>query len=234
MQWRSLKSNALSGLLRSLNRPVNLVCLVILMMGISERVFAACPPPISWSRTHNSPASDTDEAKAVAHYPTGEVVVVGFEARPDVSEGRNWMIRKYDATGILLWSRTYNSGPGMTTDEANGVAVDTNGDIVVVGHGDNDSTGGISYNWLIRKYNSAGNLIWHFDGSTPFAGSQSEIHDVTTDSSDNIYVTGRWANEWRTQKFDAWANPLLDLTYDSADPFASLREHQIRMADPSD
>jgi len=111
-----------------------------------------------WSVDYNSPSDGFEEAKAVAVDSSENIVVVGYDDRFDIGESMNWMIRKYDPAGSLLWSRTYNS-PADGWDVANAVAIDTSDNIIVVGEEDRpDITEGP--NWRIRKYDSSGSVVW--------------------------------------------------------------------------
>ena len=110
-----------------------------------------------WSRTYNSPANGNDSPFRVAIDRNGNVVVAGSEVRSDVGQGKNWLVRKYDSGGNLLWSRSYNS-PANLDDEARGVAVDADGNVIVAGY-ETRTDLGQGQNWLVRRYDSAGNLL---------------------------------------------------------------------------
>jgi len=74
---------------------------------------------------------------------------------------------------------------GSNTDDASGVATDSLDNIIVVG--DTSSDGAGFQDVLIAKYNSSGVLQW----ARTFGGTDNDVGiAVTTDSSDNIIVTG--------------------------------------------
>ena len=84
----------------------------------------------------------------------------------------------------LAWIATLG---GSDNDEGRDMAIDSSGNIYVIGYGDSQTT---SYNdGLIAKYNTAGALEWQrylgggFETSTVF-------ESVTVDSSGNVYVAG--------------------------------------------
>ncbi len=116
-----------------------------------------------WSRTYNGPANGDDFACGVAVDGSGNAYVAGVETRTDVGQGRNWLVRKYDASGNLLWSQGYN-GAANLADEADACAVDGNGDVVVGGM---ETVTGQGMNWLIRKYAAGGTLVWSVTHSSP-------------------------------------------------------------------
>lgn len=170
-----------------------------------------------WSRSYNSPADDWDAAFAVACDAAGNVVVAGMETRSDVAEGINWLVRKYDPGGALLWSRSYNHPATFgLQDQAWAVAIDGAGAIVVAGEVYED---GEQLNLMVRKYDAAGTVLW----SRTFNNSQSNDdagYGVALDGAGNILVAGiqddpngiGTAYDWALWKFDGAGNPVWSLT----------------------
>ncbi len=158
-----------------------------------------------WSKGYNSPADSADIAYGVAADASGNIVVAGYEYRPDLNQSYNWRIRKYDPYGNPLWSQGYN-GPADSVDSAYGVAVDISGNIIVVGNEDGNITGEDS-NWRIRKYDPSGGLLWSEDYNSP-ADSTDVAYGVAADASGNIVVVGEedrpdlgQFNNWRIRKY---------------------------------
>ncbi len=148
-------------------------------------------------------SGDISRAYGVAVDGSGNTVAVGTELR---GGGTDWRIRKYDSAGVALWTQTYN-GPGNLEDTAYGVAIDSNGNAIVVG---NQCNGGLNYDWVIQKYNPNGGLIWQqtYDGP---ANGWDEAYAVAVDKSDNIVVVGKeWTGNvsgerynWVIRKYDS-------------------------------
>ena len=101
---------------------------------------------------------------------------------------------KFDAAGQRLWS-TYMGG--TLHDIAQGITVDSNGDVLITGH--TESTGSIStvgtyatvyslnYDVFVTKFNTNGVRQWGtYFGDT----GADEAYAITTDGTNNIYVTG--------------------------------------------
>jgi cysteine-rich repeat protein len=80
----------------------------------------------------------------------GNFVIAGNGQRDDFSEGVNALIRKLDADGNEVWTRSYNSG-GAQGDESRSVATDSTGRIFVVGSTEQADGDGSSDAW-IRAY----------------------------------------------------------------------------------
>ena len=96
-------------------------------------------------------------------------------------------ISKYNINGERLWSRILGSDK---VEIASSVTVDSQNNAILAGYTygefNNQTNAGYSDNILI-KFNSEGSQLW-----TRIFGSveAEEIFDITTDSNDNIYVTG--------------------------------------------
>lgn len=85
------------------------------------------------------------------------------------------------------WVKRQN-GDANVMDKANGLVVDHNGNVIVTGLSDGDiNTSGT--NWATIKYNADGNIQWEKRYNGPANGSD-EAKAITTDTSDNIYITG--------------------------------------------
>ena len=105
------------------------------------------------------------------------------------------LIAKYDANGNSIWAK--NEG-GTDSDYTNGICVDLNGNITVVGTFyyvdiSIDSitlTNSGAYNILIANFENNGQVNW----AKSIGGSgQESANSVITDQAGNIYVTG-WFN----------------------------------------
>ena len=173
---------------------------------------------ILWNRSYNSPANDQDWASGVAIDGANNIIVAGNESRTDLGQEENWLIRKYDPAGTLLWSRSYNS-PGDGVDQLHDVAVDHSDNIIVVGWEDREPDLGEWANWLIRKYDAGGALVWSRSYNSP-ADSNDYAMDVAVDSMDNIIVAGTETRsdlgsgkDWRIVKYDSGGNILWSRTY---------------------
>lgn len=179
---------------------------------------ASCPPRFAWAATYNSPANSLDGANAVAVDGEGNIVVAGHEDRSDLGQGHNWLVRKYDGTGRLVWSKSYNS-PANRWDSANAVAVDARGNVVVAGQEDKFDLGQ-GFNWLIHKYDPAGNLLWAKSYDSP-AHQWDSASAVAVDAMGNVYAAGRedrpdlkQGANWLVRKYDSGGELVWAKTHD--------------------
>jgi len=139
-----------------------------------------------WSRSYSSPAQGYDRPYGIVADPaTGSLVVAGNEERTDLGQSYNWLIRKYDNAGNLLWSSGYTSA-GSAVDSAYGIAMDPSGSVYVAGE---ETVAGQGTNWLVRKYSIGGALIWSV-GYNGAANGNDIAYGVTVDAAGNILVTG--------------------------------------------
>ena len=95
------------------------------------------------------------------------------------------VVRKYDATGKLVWGKTFDSG---ANDSANGVAVDAADNVFVVGY-EEDFDG--SRDILLRKLSSAGAGLWTQRYNAGVTGADDIGFGVAIDSmGDAIFAAG--------------------------------------------
>jgi hypothetical protein len=135
-----------------------------------------------WSRQFGS--NHNDYAR-VAVDAAGNVFAAGSTRaplQPATSAATGAFVRKYDPAGNVLWTRQ----PGSSTFEwLVGVAVDTRGNVIVVGSVDGRTIG--TGDAFVRVYDSAGNVLWMRQfGSSGADGAQG----VAVDAAGSVFVVG--------------------------------------------
>ena len=138
-------------------------------------------------------AGSRDEAGAVVLQPDGKIVVVGT-AR--AGSNPNFAVARYNRDGSL--DATFGLGGMVTTDisgefdQATGVALQTNGKIVVVGETRSGGAAGIDF--ALVRYRRDGSLDTGFgEGGiviTDFAGGDDAAHAVALRPDGRIVVAG--------------------------------------------
>ena len=127
--------------------------------------------PKQWRRTWG--VSLYEEGKAVTVDSVGNVYMAGYINKFSTTV-YDAFLAKYDASGTQLWNKTWG---GDNNDFANGVAVDSLGNVYIVGS--TNSFGNGVYDVFIVKYDSSGNLIW----SKIWGGDNNDnANGVTVDS----------------------------------------------------
>ena len=116
------------------------------------------------------------------------------------------------AEGVAeLWHRVYDSGGD---DVANGVAIDSQDNVIVAGYTTNASG---KTDFYTIKYDKNGDEIWSktYDG-----GNNDAAYDVAVDSQNSILVTGYTTNAgtgsaFYTIKYNSYGDEIWSKTYDS-------------------
>jgi len=136
-------------------------------------------------------ASAYDSALDAAVDGPGNVYVAGYAygALPGQTSSDYYydaFVRKYDSSGSELWTRQFGTSGG---DVAQGVAVDSSGNIYVAGDTDNALPGqNTNINAFVRKYNGSGNEVWTRQFGT--AEAYDSALGVVVDGSGNVYAAG--------------------------------------------
>jgi hypothetical protein len=127
----------------------------------SPRIFVVKFAPngsVSWQRIWNGTTVRGVGRPGVAVGAGGAVFVSGTS----VNNGNDAVLLKFDATGALLWERTWG---GTESDEGFAVATDPDGSAYLTGTA--TSFGPSSSGLFVVKFDGAGNLVWQriSDGS---------------------------------------------------------------------
>jgi hypothetical protein len=115
-----------------------------------------------WTRSYTGRAHliHPARANAIAVDPAGCVIAGGSETGPSLPPGDDWLLRKYNPDGDLMWERSWNSLDDRLTlanDAIRFVGADAKGDLYVLG----DSRAGEAPPVpLLRKYSSTGDVLW--------------------------------------------------------------------------
>lgn len=158
-----------------------------------------------WVRRYNGEGNGSDVASAIAIDGSDNVYVAGTT----FGHGTwgDFTIVKYYPNGDTAWARSYN-GPANGYDRAYAIIVDDSGNICATGY--------IAYavgeaDFGTIKYDSSGYLLWMSRYNGP--GNMNDIaFDITTDSSNNVYVTGvsgfHPSYDYATVKYDSHGGEL--------------------------
>jgi uncharacterized delta-60 repeat protein len=145
-----------------------------------------------------------DEALDMAVDGAGNVYVTGFE-RGTSGTGKNFLTIKYNPNGDTLWTRIY-SYSSNENEQANSIAVDGSGNVIVTGQSDSDPTTVTNDDYATVKYNSNGVQQWAMRYNGP-GNARDRAVKVVADASGNVFVTGRSDNgtndDYVTIKYNA-------------------------------
>ncbi len=142
---------------------------------------------IAWQRNFNTSSTKNDYGIAVTEDSAGNIYVAGTT---DNSGSANFdvVILKYNVSGALQWSNTFNSSFSKN-DIGTALKVDGNGNLYVTASSEGSTT---TFDYLLLKYNAAGALQWNkrYD----FASLIEIPIGVDFDASGNVFITGASAS----------------------------------------
>jgi hypothetical protein len=179
----------------------------------SRLLLAACLGVISISPVsaqewaHSWGGSAPEGANSVARDSAGNVYVVGDTS----SFGAGWydvLLLKFDSSGNLVWARTWG---GQDADFGGAVAVDQAGGIYVAGQ--TASFGAGSYDALLLKFDSSGNLLW----ARTWGGEDYDAaYDIALDADGGLYLAAEsysFGNSAVLLKFGSGGDLVLSRTW---------------------
>ncbi len=175
--------------------------------------------------------SEYDAGKSITTDVVGNVYVTGYFQSPTITFGSYTLnnsgiddifLVKYDENGNTLWAK--NAG-GIYTDHGNSITTDASGNVYVTGEfaspiitfgGDTLFNVG-SDDIFLAKYDANGNILWVKDAGGS-AGEQG--YSINTDTSGNLYITGKFGSPTITfgsdTLYNAGSDDIFLVKYDSS------------------
>ncbi|MEO5675119.1 MAG: SBBP repeat-containing protein [Chitinophagales bacterium] len=159
---------------------------------------------VIWRAMFNASGNGPDEVLAIIVDASQNVYTTGFGKSADV--GNDFLTIKLNSTGTILWSKFYNNDQANGYDQANSIALDGDGNVIVTGQSDEDETAFTNDDYLTIKYSNDGSELWtaRYNG---LGNETDRAVKTVTDNSNNIYITGRSFNgnddDYVTIKYDA-------------------------------
>jgi hypothetical protein len=137
-----------------------------------------------WSKTYNAPHGGNDYATGVWVDYDGNVYVTG--AATDTINGYDIHTLKYNASGSLVWTKTWNDTTYNSNDSAVAIIGDTLGNLYIIA----SSTRAENRDYLILKYDTAGNELWNIAYNGLDNGDDIPAAIAIEPTTNDIYVTG--------------------------------------------
>ena len=145
---------------------------------------------VIWSVVYNAPGDGSDEASALVVDAAGDTYVTGLGKSDSTSS--DFLTAKVDALGNIVWARLFDS-PFNQYDQANGICIDSAGNVFVTGQCDRDVGMNTNDDIYTVKYDANGNLIWA-QGYNGSGNATDRGARCVSDSTGAVYVTGRSDN----------------------------------------
>ncbi len=130
-----------------------------------------------WVKTYGNGEKDVGESGyGVVTDSQNNIIVI---AKADYNFG-DYLTLKYDSSGNLLWSRTYDGGG---EDYAKDITVDNSDNVIITGYSYRSHN---DWGWCTIKYSPDGETDWikRYNGTSPYGSG------ITTDPDGNIIVVG--------------------------------------------
>ena len=134
---------------------------------------------VKWQKAYGGSGDEVITAVTVA--PNGDIIIAGYTYSFGAGKADFWALR-LDSDGNVKWQKAYG---GSEDDEAGGIAIALNGDIIVVGYTKSFGAGKADF-WALRL-DSDGNVKWQ----KAYGGSEDDIaFAVAITENGDIIVAG--------------------------------------------
>ncbi|MBI5215023.1 MAG: SBBP repeat-containing protein [Ignavibacteriae bacterium] len=142
---------------------------------------------VQWTAYYSSGGKLADKALAIAVDTGNNVYVTGTTLTS--SNGLDYVTVKFDTSGSLLWSVTYN-GTGNGDDVPVAIAVNDSLNVYVTGS--SQGSGGTGLDFATVKYDRDGNLVWakRFTGDGHGNKREDKATAMALRGTEDLYVTG--------------------------------------------
>lgn len=128
--------------------------------------------------------STRDQAQSVLVDGNKNSYTAGYTNSDGTAGNFDWLITKYDYNGIVQWKKLLGTS---TSDQANGIAISSAGELYVVGFSS-------SLYIQVAKYNSSGVLQWQKRTTSQNGNFQKAIGGA----SGSVYICGQYNNPTTT------------------------------------
>lgn len=137
-----------------------------------------------WIARYNYAVANEDDLPAAISVDASGNIFIGGRSDHDANNVDDYLILKYNASGVLQWANRYDAG--STDRVADIVAV--GGGCVVTGRSNN----GANDDLLTISYNNVGTQLWSQTIAGP--GGDDRGQSIVADGSGNVYVSGIRSN----------------------------------------
>lgn len=167
-----------------------------------------------WIKRYNGAGNGGDAVVGVKVDSDNNIVAGGYT---DMGSAQrfNFLILKYDQSGILIWEKQYN-GTSSHNDIATSMTVDNANNVYLTGLTTQTNGTRLDSNYGTIKYNPNGNLMWFavYDGPNNSVDVSRSIH---VDLDMNAYITGSskgiGSDDYATIKYSPAGSQIWVMSY---------------------
>ena len=144
-----------------------------------------------WTKSFNGSAGMDDEIVSIVADSAGNVYVSGFVE--EEGTGKDICVLKYDSSGKIVWKYLYNNQNAGNDDVPAQIALDNEGNVLIVGSSDQVPGPKTNFNFVTIKIDITGNQIWFksFDSSGEF---DDLAIGLAVNSKNDVFVIGNTDN----------------------------------------
>lgn len=140
-----------------------------------------------WTNRLNGSGDNSDRFNQMVIDGAGNLYAAGYTVKP--GQGKDFLVAKLNTAGDTLWTRTYNNAVNLD-DEANFIALDASGNIIVTGSSDGGSST-TKTDIQTMMYSTSGILLWSARYNYTLANEDELPAALALDNAGNIFITGR-------------------------------------------
>ncbi|MDI6839450.1 MAG: T9SS type A sorting domain-containing protein [bacterium] len=167
-----------------------------------------------WVKWFNGVGNGDDYPCAICKDSYNNVYITG--ASYNATGGYDFLTIKYSPSGELLWVQYYNS-IGNGNDIPTAIKCDAFGNIYI---GGTSSWSNDNADYLVLKYSSDGELLWHKEYNGPIK-SYDFVTDIAIDEAGDVFLTGgsygnRTGCDFATLKYSSAGELLWESRYNNS------------------
>jgi len=177
------------------HNPGKLFCLLSALLITGVCAFAQTPVQ-EWSRSFDGLGNGFDQITFIRFDAQNNVVVTGTVWGGNNTE-LDVVTRKYDPSGNVLWTHTWNNAAYSLEDIPNDLGVAPNGTVIVAGMSRTESGNYINSNGFVYAIDASGNFLWEDSikgsGYTPSGGNyigRNYVSELAISSNNEIFLGG--------------------------------------------
>jgi hypothetical protein len=124
------------------------------------------------------------EGQALAATDAGDLWAGGYVQAGADNAHRNWLTRRYRATGEIVSEDEWTQPGSMLSDEVQAITIDAVGDVIAAGF---TNVGGNTM-MMVRRYSPTGSIRW--TQTYDYGPDKDVIRGITPDDEGGLYVVG--------------------------------------------
>lgn len=146
---------------------------------------------VLWTQQYSGAANLVDSANGITTDAQGNIIAIGTETL--ANNTTDVWVRKYDATGVMIWTQTYNANMGAAlNDRGNAIAATVNGDLFIGGQV--TPAGGTNLDIFVARISGANGLVLGGDIVAGTTASTDGVYGITVTSAGLVVAAGNIRN----------------------------------------